>query len=1055
MSPLFRGIVRFELGLQVRQVTLAAAAVLFAGMAFVLVSTTFGPANAAVNSPYVVMYSVGLLSLFAVFLVTITCTAAALRDADHRMTDLVDATPAPRRSLVLGRFAGAELAAMAVMLLAVVVLAVMPHLVAVPPERLGPTRPLDYAWAFALLAVPNLLFLGAVVFAVASRTRSSVASWVTGVALYALYWVTALVIDSPLMAGSAPATPQAMARAAILDPLGLSAFFEQTRYWGAPLRNSARLALEGHVLLNRVLWLGVAALALLLALRRPRTLRAQGQGPVATPAARISAATRGSAAIAALYLLWAFVIGMEYHGEVGQAEYFTSLYPVTGLLLNAALQPLSLFGTMILVYFAAELAWRERMARLADIVDATPASSLRLYLPRLRALVLLIAGLIAVAIVVGIGYQLARGYPQVNLPLWLALVPLGGLPLVLFAVLALLVQGLSPNRWVGMLLTVGVAVALVRGGDLAPLAHPLTRYGALPGLAWSEMSGFGQELVAWVAFMACWSAAAVLLALITAGTWPRGRRSLPVRAASLPRTIGGAGRLALGTSLVAFTVMVAGLWHLTAARGRFETPEQLAAWKAGYERTWRHIAGAPTPSIEHVQVALDLFPGERRFRAHGRAVMANRDTVPVSTVWVHVRRDVATDTLRVDGARLVAHDARYGVSTFALAQPLAPGDTHALHFDLTYAEPALRADPYDHVMVGNGTFLLSPQAMPTLGYRSTYELQSAVRRRQFGLAAPTAIAALDTTGRTRAGRTERWITLDATVSTPAGQYVVGQGRLERDWQVGNRRYFHYVMDTPMTSRFGFVSARYDVTRVRHGGVDVELYHHPAHQANVAPMLEAATRSLDYFGRAFGPYQYASLRIVEVPSFLDAGALALPGVVYFVEDRGFLTDARDSTRFDIITRRVAHEVAHQWWGHQLAPATVEGLTMLVETLAKYSEQLVLRERRGEAALEPLLWVDENRYREGAAEDLEEEPGLYRVADQSWIYYGKGGVVMHALRDSVGEDAVNQSLRRLLLEHGGPAAPPANTLDLLGYLHQATPPERHPWMDRALREAGLVK
>lgn len=101
-------------------------------------------------------------------------------------------------------------------------------------------------------------------------------------------------------------------------------------------------------------------------------------------------------------------------------------------------------------------------------------------------------------------------------------------------------------------------------------------------------------------------------------------------------------------------------------------------------------------------------------------------------------------------------------------------------------------------------------------------------------------------------------------------------------------------------------------------------------------------------------------------------MAFPGAIYFVENRGDLTDIRDSTRFDIITRRMAHEVSHQWWGHQLSPSDVEGATMLVETLAKYSEQLVLRDRRGAPALEPLLQVDEDRYRQGAAEDVDEEP-----------------------------------------------------------------------------------
>ena len=1056
MSGVFGAIVRFEWRLQVRQVAFVIAAVLFVGMAYVLISTQFGPANAAVNSPYVVMYSVGILSLIAVFLVTITCTAAALRDTDYRMTGLVDSTPAGRLRLLAGRFVGAELAAHTIVALAVLALAVLPHVLSVPVERMGPTRVLDYVWAFVLLAVPNLLFLGAVVFAVASRTRSSVASWVTGVALYALYWVTALLIDSPLMAASAPATPETMARAAILDPLGLSAFFEQTRYWGASLRNTERLALEGNVLLNRVLWLGATLVALGIAARRPRTAASStAAAPAAPPsaAARFSAAARAPAAIAALFLLWAFVVGMEFHGETGQAEYFTSLYPVTGLLLNATLQPLSLFGTMIMVYFAAELVWRERLARLADIVDATPATNLRLYLPKLRSLALLIAGLITVAIVVGIAYQLARGYTRIDLPLWLALFPLGGLPLLLFAVLALMVQAVSPNRWVGMLLSVGIAIVLVRGDDIALLAHPLTRYGAAPGLEWSEMSGFGPELLSWSAFMACWVAAALVLGAVTIGSWPRGRRTLRARVGALPATLGVRGGLVAAGAAAVFVVLASWLWRATTVQARWETPTELADWKASYERAWRHTASDPTPAIVAVRTAIDLYPAERRYRMHGTATLTNRTGEPIDTVRLVVRRDIEPTTLALGDARRVAYDARHGVSTFHLEQPLAPGGSAELRFDLTYAEAAIRADGYDHAIVGNGTFILSPQILPSVGYRSSYELQSAIRRREHGLPAATALAALDTTGLSRGARAESWMTLDATVSAPADQIVVGPGTLEREWRDGERRYFHYVVDTPVTGRFGIAAARYEVKRVQHGAVEVELYHHPAHVANVDHMLEATTRSLDYFAREFGPYQYPTLRIVEVPSFLDAGALALPGVVYFVEDRGFLTDARDSTRFDMITRRVAHEVAHQWWGHQVAPATVEGVTMLVETLAKYSEQLVLRERRGDAALQPLLYVDENRYREGAAEDLEEEPGLYRVADQAYIYYGKGGVVMHALRDSLGEDAINASLRRLVESHGGSLAPPATTLDLLDYLHAATSATQHAMIDRSLREAGL--
>ena len=75
--------------------------------------------------------------------------------------------------------------------------------------------------------------------------------------------------------------------------------------------------------------------------------------------------------------MWVFVIGMEMATSFTHAEYFTSLYPTTGFLVNVSLLPLSLFGTLALTWFAAEVSWRARAARMADILDATPASPWR------------------------------------------------------------------------------------------------------------------------------------------------------------------------------------------------------------------------------------------------------------------------------------------------------------------------------------------------------------------------------------------------------------------------------------------------------------------------------------------------------------------------------------------------------------------------------------------------------------------------------------------------------------------------------------------------------
>ena len=54
-------------------------------------------------------------------------------------------------------------------------------------------------------------------------------------------------------------------------------------------------------------------------------------------------------------------------------------------------------------------------------------------------------------------------------------------------------------------------------------------FGAAPLVEWSEMNGFGAELGSWSLFMACWTALAMVLSVMTIGAWPRGRRALPAR----------------------------------------------------------------------------------------------------------------------------------------------------------------------------------------------------------------------------------------------------------------------------------------------------------------------------------------------------------------------------------------------------------------------------------------------------------------------------------------------------------------------------------------------
>ncbi|HET9452468.1 MAG TPA: hypothetical protein VFO83_16380, partial [Aggregicoccus sp.] len=255
-------LLHFEWRYHTRRIAFFAAALLFLLLGLFLPSSGYGPDNVHLNAPSVIAQSVGLLSLLSILALTVFGTDAALRDGEHRMAALVYATPVTKLRLLTARFLGALLASSAAFAFTLVGLLVGALWLAPDPARLGPVHLLDYAWAFLLLALPNMLLAGALLFSVALLTRSNAASYVAGVLAYVLYFVGAAFSNSPLMAQSSPPTPAGLALAAVLDPFGLAALFEQTHHWTPEERNLRPLALAGNLLLNRALWTGVS-LALL------------------------------------------------------------------------------------------------------------------------------------------------------------------------------------------------------------------------------------------------------------------------------------------------------------------------------------------------------------------------------------------------------------------------------------------------------------------------------------------------------------------------------------------------------------------------------------------------------------------------------------------------------------------------------------------------------------------------------------------------------------------------------------------------------------------------
>jgi len=247
------------------------------------------------------------------------------------------------------------------------------------------------------------------------------------------------------------------------------------------------------------------------------------------------------------------------------------------------------------------------------------------------------------------------------------------------------------------------------------------------------------------------------------------------------------------------------------------------------------------------------------------------------------------------------------------------------------------------------------------------------------------------------------------------------------------------MDSPILNFFAFQSARYAVRKDRWNDVAIEVYYQPGHEYNLDRMIAATKAGLDYFTAAFGPYQHKQFRIIEFPRY-QSFAQSFPNTVPYSEAIGFIARVRDGDPEDIdypyyVT---AHELAHQWWGHQVPGANVQGDTMLVETLAQYSALMVMKKKYGEAKMQRFLRYELDRYLVGRSAEQKKELPLDRVENQPYIHYRKGSLVMYALADYLGEENLNRAIRAYRDEWAFKGPPYSSTRHLLARIREATPP-----------------
>jgi aminopeptidase N len=113
---------------------------------------------------------------------------------------------------------------------------------------------------------------------------------------------------------------------------------------------------------------------------------------------------------------------------------------------------------------------------------------------------------------------------------------------------------------------------------------------------------------------------------------------------------------------------------------------------------------------------------------------------------------------------------------------------------------------------------------------------------------------------------------------------------------------------------------------------------------------------------FHPNPFKQARILEFPTYANF-TQAFAGTIPYSEGIGLVTrlpDTGAADKIDMVTYVTAHEIAHQWWGHQVIGAEQQGPTLLSETFAQYSALLVMERLYGREQVRKFLKYELDRY-----------------------------------------------------------------------------------------------
>lgn len=1024
------------------------------------------------NAPYVIEVFYAVFSTIFLLMVTAFMNATAIRDFQYNMYQFVFSSPIKKRDYFFGKFIGAAIISLIPTLgisigaiLAPVIAPILPaSFDMAPPERFGEIIWSGHVNGILIFALPNVIIGGVLLYGLAIVFRSNIVSFISAMLLIVFYSVS----------GGFSGDIKKEWLSSLLDPFGLNALEIMTKYMTVIEKNTISAGLEGNLLINRLVWLGIGMVILIevyyffsFNIKKEKVKKNKIEKSVSVPTLS-NRVFKPSSANAFSFRTLINLIRFETKAIVKNPvfiiitgigmillitaltsfsdNYGTKQYPVTYDIIGAINGSFNIFMLGFITFYSGVLVWKERDAKLNEIEDSTPIKTGTLFVSKATAVILAIALVHVCTIVIGICAQMAYGYTRFEIDQYIiSLLVIRLLHFSYLVILALFLHYIINNRYIGYFAFIAFIIVDSFTWGVFKVSTNMVSFGTVPGIIYSDMNGYGPFVPGTIWFNIYWILFTILLCFICIAFYVRGKEAgFKYRWKSAKRRFKN-NRIAIAVSAIAFVVCGGFVYYNTKVLNTYESSEEVEDMQVDYETKFKKYEDLAQPRFYKLDYAIDLVPEDRSLTANVVSWAKNISGKPISELHFTMPQLSDSIKLTIPGAKLKMKDDRLYYRIYTLNKPLAPNNSIKIDFKLSRINRGFENAVSFTQLTQNGSFFNNMDLMPTFGYNSNYEISDKNLRVKRKLPKRDIMPKLDENNLKARSNSyissdADWVEVNTTISTSPDQIAIAPGSLVKTWEKDGRKYFNYKLDHKSLNFYSFISAKYEVARRKWNGIDLEVYYDKNHAYNVPNMLNSMQKSLEYYTTHFGPYMHKQCRIIEFPRY-QSFAQAFPGTMPFSEGIGFIIDERDVTKDDIdqVFYVVAHEMAHQYWAHQVCGANMQGSEMMSEGFAQYSALMVMEKEYGKDKMKKFLQYEMDQYLNGRSSESEEEQPLMKTQGQQYIHYNKASVVMYYLKEMIGEDKVNMALRNLIQEYGYKNPPYPTSIAAVTQFKKVTPPD----------------